>query len=111
MGSPGIEVIGTPGGSSGFLAAGGVLDDEECAEPVQRDRVDVKQVDGERVRRAQEVSPGWSGSSGRRILWVPRTLSRHATCTYSCMRPPSRFRRSGRMVASGSGGVAPVGGR
>jgi hypothetical protein len=30
--------------------------------------------------------------------WVPRTVSRHATCTYSCMRPPSRSRRSGRMV-------------
>ena len=23
-------------------------------------------------------------------LWVPRTRSRHASCTYSCMRPPSR---------------------
>jgi hypothetical protein len=22
-------------------------------------------------------------------LWVPKTRSRHATCTYSCMRPPS----------------------
>jgi hypothetical protein len=32
-------------------------------------------------------------------LWVPRTRSRHATCTYSCTRPPSRSRRSGRSVA------------
>jgi hypothetical protein len=45
-----------------------------------------------------------------RALWVPRTLSRHATCTYSCTRPPSRSRRSGRSAALGGGGVAPVGG-
>jgi hypothetical protein len=38
-------------------------------------------------------------------LWVPRTLSRHATCMYSCMRPPSRSRRNGRMVAPERGGV------
>jgi len=29
---------------------------------------------------------------------VPRTQSRHAACTYLCRRPPSRSRRSGRMV-------------
>ena len=46
----------------------------------------------------------------RANLWVSRTLSRHATCTYSWMRPPSRSRRSGRMVAAESGGVAPAGG-
>ena len=45
------------------------------------------------------------------VVWVPRTLSRHATCMYSCMRPPSRFRRSGRMAAPEDGGVAPAGGR
>jgi hypothetical protein len=44
-------------------------------------------------------------------LWVPRILSRYATCTYSWMMPPSRSRRSGRMVASASGGVALMGGR
>jgi hypothetical protein len=44
-------------------------------------------------------------------LWVPRMLSRHATCTYSCTRPPSRSRRSGRSAALDGGGVAPVGGR
>ena len=43
-------------------------------------------------------------------LWVPRTRSRHATCRYSCTRPPSRSRRSGRMVAPEGGGVGPAGG-
>jgi hypothetical protein len=45
-------------------------------------------------------------------VWVPRTLSRHATCTYSCRRPPSRSRRSGRRLAfmGVGGGVRPVGG-
>ena len=28
-------------------------------------------------------------------VWVPRTRSLHATCTYSCTRPPSRSRRNG----------------
>ena len=44
-------------------------------------------------------------------LWVPRTLSPHATCTYSWMRPPSRSRRSGRTVAPEGGGVLAAGGR
>jgi hypothetical protein len=43
-------------------------------------------------------------------LWVPRILSRHATCTYSWMRPPSRSRRSGRIAASERGGAPPAGG-
>jgi hypothetical protein len=43
-------------------------------------------------------------------LSVPRTRTRHATCTYSCTRPPSRSRRSGRMVAPEGGGVGPAGG-
>jgi hypothetical protein len=30
----------------------------------------------------------------RQSLWVTRTRSRHATCTYSCTRPPRRSRRS-----------------
>jgi hypothetical protein len=46
-----------------------------------------------------------------KTLWVPRTLSCHATCTYSWMRPPSRSRRSGRMIAPERGGVSPTGGR
>ena len=53
------------------------------------------------------------GGGSRRVhawLWVPRTLSRHATCTYSCRRPPSRSRRSVRMVAPEGGGVWPPGG-
>ena len=44
-------------------------------------------------------------------LRVPRTRSPHATCTYSCTRPPSRSRRSGRVPAPERGGVAPAGGR
>jgi integrase len=46
----------------------------------------------------------------RTSVWVPRTLSPHVTCTYSCMRPPSRFRRSGWMGAPESGAAAPAGG-
>ena len=46
----------------------------------------------------------------RNNLWVPKSLSRHATCTYSWMRPPSRSRRSGRIAASEPGGVSPAGG-
>jgi hypothetical protein len=59
----------------------------------------------------------WFGSprftrrgGGLAALWVPRTRSRHATCTYSCTRPPSRSRRSGRTVAVEGGGVRPAGG-
>jgi putative transposase len=44
-------------------------------------------------------------------MWVPRTGSPHATCTYSWMRPPSRSRRNGRTVASERDGVPPAGGR
>jgi hypothetical protein len=44
-------------------------------------------------------------------LWAPRTRSRHATCRYSWMRPPSRSRRSTRMAAPERGGVPPAGGR
>jgi hypothetical protein len=44
-------------------------------------------------------------------LWVPRTRSRHATCRYSWMRPPSRSRRNGRMTAPERGRVPPSGGR
>jgi hypothetical protein len=45
--------------------AGGVLDDEERVEPVQRDGVEVEQVtgqDGLRLR-AQELAPGRSGAT------------------------------------------------
>ena len=44
-------------------------------------------------------------------LWVPRTRSPHATCTYSWMRPPSRSRRIGRMAVLECGGVPLAGGR
>jgi hypothetical protein len=41
---------------------------------------------------------------------VPRTWSCYATCRYSWMRPPSRSRRSGRVVAVVGGGVSRLGG-
>jgi hypothetical protein len=48
-------------------------------------------------------------SAGRRSMAptvpVPKTLSRHATCTCSCTRPPSRSRRNGRTVAPERRGV------
>ena len=44
-------------------------------------------------------------------LCVPRTWTRHATCTYSCTRPPSRSRRSGRTGTAEGGGVRHAGGR
>ena len=47
---------------------------------------------------------------GPGTLWVPRTRSRYATCRYSCMRPPSRSRRSGRMVAAECRSARPAGG-
>jgi hypothetical protein len=59
---------------------------------------------GERIVLAVDVSP-WLR------LWVPRTWSPHATCVYSCRRPPSRSRRSTRMAASERGWVSPAGGR
>jgi hypothetical protein len=59
------------------------------------------------------TAAAWTMDGGPRDLptvWVPRTCSRHATCTYSCMRPPSPSRRSGLMAASDRGGVPPAGG-
>jgi hypothetical protein len=44
-------------------------------------------------------------------LWVPRTLSPHATCTYSWRRPPSGSRRSTWVAAPEGRGVSPTGGR
>jgi hypothetical protein len=52
-----------------------------------------------------------SGEEPAGCLSVPRTLSHHAACTYSCSRPPSRSRRNGRLAAPEGGGVAPAGGR
>ena len=69
------------------------------------------------LRGHRLVTPGtilrWHRRLVRRrwTLWVPRTGSPHATCRYSWTRPPSRSRRSGRMVALGSGGLVSVGGR
>ena len=61
---------------------------------------------GRRPRRGR-LGHSWGVST---LLWVPRTRSRHATCRYSCTRPPSRSRRSGRTVAPEGGGVRPAGG-
>jgi hypothetical protein len=44
-------------------------------------------------------------------LWVPKTMSPHATWAYSWIRPLSRSRRSTRiLVRSGGGSVRPAGG-
>jgi hypothetical protein len=60
---PGIGRVG--GDAEQVYPAGGVLDDEERVEPVQRDGVEVEQVtgqDGLRLR-AQELAPGRSGAT------------------------------------------------
>jgi hypothetical protein len=49
---------------------------------------------GHRHQDAQALDP---------LVWVPRTLSHHATCTYSCRRPPSRSRRRAEGRAEGGG--------
>ena len=50
----------------------------------------------------QQLRDGW--------LWVPRTWSPHATCRYSCRRPPSRSCRSTRTAAPERGGMPLAGG-
>jgi hypothetical protein len=47
-------------------AAGGVLDDEECVQPLQCDGVDMEQVAGQDPARldSQELGAGGSGSPG-----------------------------------------------
>ena len=50
------------------------------------------------------------GELAEQSVWVPRTRSPHATCTYSWTRPPSRSRRRTRMAVPGPGGP-PAGGR
>ena len=57
------------------------------------------------------LRPGDPVPQHKLILWVPRTRSPHATCTYSWMRPPSRSRRSGRTAASEHGGAPLTGER
>jgi uncharacterized membrane protein YbhN (UPF0104 family) len=54
------------------------------------------------------------GTSGQRSVWVPGIRSRHATCAYSWISPPSRSRRAtlgaGGMTAGSagpSGGACP----
>ena len=56
------------------------------------------------------TNSSWLNRIEAQFTWVPRTVSRHATCTYSCTRPPSRSRRSSRMVAPEGGAVQPAGG-
>jgi hypothetical protein len=76
-------------------------------------------VAGVAVRRGRS-GLFWAGRSVGLLLlsagfgfavWVPRTRSPHATCTYSWMRPPSRSRRIGRMAVLECGGVPLAGGR
>ena len=62
------------------------------------------------IMRAAAAPPRLFDNEPRSSVWVPRTRSRHATCTYSCTRPPSRSRRSGWIVAPEGGGVWPAGG-
>jgi len=69
-------------------------------------------LDGTLLRVDRVGMTGGRGRpSARGNLWVPRTLSCHATGTYSWMRPPSRSLRNGRMFASEGGIVRPAGGR
>ena len=60
---------------------------------------------------AREVGVSRTTGAAGGTLWVPRTLSCHATWMYSCTRPSSRSRRSGLMTAPEGVGVGPVGGR
>src|ERR1044072_6841298 len=54
--------VGMGGDAEDVNPAGGVLDDEECVQPAQGDRVEVEQVAGEdRLRlRSEELRPGRS---------------------------------------------------
>ena len=98
----------TPGTSS---CAGTIRHRRSFAAAARRSIGTVNRPSSRTGKDSSTRFPGEINAVTKQILWVPRTLSRHATCTYSWMRPPSRFRRSGRMVAPESGGVAPVGGR
>jgi len=60
---------GMSGHAQDVYATGGVFDDEERVELVQVDRVEVEQVAGEDAvgLRAEELSPGWTGTPWRGI--------------------------------------------
>ena len=64
LGEPGIGRV--CGDAQYVHPAGGVLDDEERVEPMQSDRVEMKQVAGEDGLRLcpEELRPGRSGSAG-----------------------------------------------
>jgi hypothetical protein len=82
--------------------------------------VDLDAVGGEPASPAAEAADVLGGVNEQLIarlagraregVWVPKSRSRHATCTYSCRRPPSRSRRNGWMEAPERGGVWPAGG-
>jgi putative transposase len=62
-----------------------------------------RRVHAELGRRRIPAGPELVRSIMRDQVWVPRTLSSHATCTYSWTRPPSRSRRRVRITASERG--------
>jgi hypothetical protein len=72
-------------------------------EQLDRSPIRTRQRDAGRARHVLAGALG-ENTDATRTLWVPRTLSPHATCTYSWMRPPSRFRRSGWIAAPEGGG-------
>jgi hypothetical protein len=56
-------------------------------------------------------APRFEAGGPAPIVWVPRTRAPHATCAYSCRRPPSRSRRRTRVAALGRRGASATGGR
>jgi hypothetical protein len=67
LGQPCARRVG--GDAEDVDAAGGVLDDEECVQPMQGDGVDMKQVAGQVPvgLGSKEVGPGGAAASGRGI--------------------------------------------
>jgi hypothetical protein len=62
LGQPGSRRVRSD--TQDVCPAGGVLDDEERVQPVQRDRVEMEQVarDDRLGLRVEELGPGWPGA-------------------------------------------------